>query len=145
MIGNTSGLRGLLSQNTSVHHNMISSTTPRFVAQTITRSGQIEPGKHRKQYVGETGDHVNQRMNGHRDDWKHKRFERSPVAEHFCSSEHDFLNHATLCCLAITRSRQIEPEKTRENDWIRRLNILRSYGINKGDQLRESSFLSQGM
>ena len=52
-----------------------------------------------KQYVGETGDHVNQRMNGHRDDWKHKRFERSPVAEHFCSPEHDFLNHATLCCL----------------------------------------------
>ena len=44
-----------------------------------------------KQYVGETGDHVNQRMNGHRDDWKHKRFERSP--------EHDILNHAALCCL----------------------------------------------
>ena len=33
-----------------------------------------------KQYIGETGDHVNQRMNCHRDDWKHKRFERSPVA-----------------------------------------------------------------
>ena len=41
-----------------------------------------------KQYVGETGDHVNQRMNGHRDDWKHKRFERSPVAEHFCNAFH---------------------------------------------------------
>ena len=52
-----------------------------------------------KKYVGETGDHVNQRMNGHRDDWKYKRFERSPVAEHFCLPEHDFLNHATLCCL----------------------------------------------
>ena len=33
-----------------------------------------------KKYVGETGDHVNPRMNSHRDDWKHKRFERSPVA-----------------------------------------------------------------
>ena len=44
-----------------------------------------------KQYVGEIGDHVNQRMNGNRDDWKHKRFERSPVAELFCSPEHDFL------------------------------------------------------
>ena len=52
-----------------------------------------------KQYGGETRDHVKQRMNGHRTDWKHKRFERSPVAEHFCSPEHDFLNHATLCCL----------------------------------------------
>ena len=31
LIGNTSGSRGLLSQNTSVHQNMISSTTPRFV------------------------------------------------------------------------------------------------------------------
>ena len=38
-------------------------------------------------------------MNGHRDDWKHKRFQRSPVAEHFCSPEHDFVNHAMLCCL----------------------------------------------
>ena len=47
----------------------------------------------------ETGDHVNQRMHGHRDDWKHKRFEWFPVAELFCSPEHDFLNHATLCCL----------------------------------------------
>ena len=44
----------------------------------------------KKKYVGETGDHVNQRMNGPRDDWKHKRFERSPVAEHFCSPELDF-------------------------------------------------------
>ena len=52
-----------------------------------------------KQYVGETGDHVNQRMNGHRDDWKHKRFEKSLVAEYFFSQEHDFLNHAALCCL----------------------------------------------
>ena len=48
--------------------------------------------------VGETGDHVNQRMNGGRDDWKHKRFARSPAAEHFCSPEHDFFNHALFCC-----------------------------------------------
>ena len=44
MIGNTSGSRGLLSQNTSVHQNRISSTKPRFVAEIITRSGQIERG-----------------------------------------------------------------------------------------------------
>ena len=52
-----------------------------------------------KQYVGETGDDVNQWMNGHWDDLRHKRFERSPVAEHFCSPEYDFINHASLCCL----------------------------------------------
>ena len=49
-----------------------------------------------KQYVGETGNHVNQRMNGHQDDWKHKRFERPPVAEPFCSLEYDFLTHTLL-------------------------------------------------
>ena len=46
-----------------------------------------------KQYVGETGDHMNQRINGHRDDWKHKRSERSPVAEHFFSSTTPRLDH----------------------------------------------------
>ena len=44
-----------------------------------------------KQYVGETKGPLNIRMNGHRDDWRHKRFERSPVAEHFCLPGHDFL------------------------------------------------------
>ena len=87
-----------------------------------------------KQYVGETGDHVNQRMNGHRDDWKHKRFERSPVAEHFCSPEHDFLNHATLCSLDHNPEWTDRTRKGRESYWIRRLNTLRPYGINKGDQ-----------
>ena len=87
-----------------------------------------------KQYVGETDDHVNQRMNGHRDDWKHKRFERSPVAEHFCSPEHDFLNHATLCCLDHNPEWTDRTRKARESYWIRRLNTLRPHGINKDDQ-----------
>ena len=69
----------------------------------------ITCAKCRKRYVGETGYHVNQRMNCHWDDWKQNRFERSPVAEHFCSPEHDFRNHAALC-LDQTR-RQIEPGK----------------------------------
>ena len=50
-------------------------------------------------YVGETKGPLNIRMNGHRDDWRHKRFERSLVGEHFCSSGHDFLSHASVCCL----------------------------------------------
>ena len=40
-----------------------------------------------------------QGMNGHREVWKQKRFERSPVAELFWSPEHDFLNRTSLCCL----------------------------------------------
>ena len=67
-----------------------------------------------KQYVGETGDHVNQRMNHHRYDWKHKRLERFLVAEHFCSPEHDFLNHATLCCLDHNPEWTDRTRKTRE-------------------------------
>ena len=77
-----------------------------------------------KQYVGETSDHVNQRMNGHRDDWKHKRFERSPVPEHFCSPEHDFLNHATLCCLDHNLEWIDWTKKARESYWIRHLNTM---------------------
>ena len=67
-------------------------------------------------------------------DWKHKRFERSPVAEHFCSPEHDFLDHATLCCLDHNPEWTDRTRKARESYWIRRLNTLRPYGINKGDQ-----------
>ena len=81
--------------------------------------------KYGKQYVGETGDHVNQRMNGRRDDWKHKRFGRSPVAGHFCSPEHDFLNHAALCCLDHNPEWTDRTRKARESYWIRRLNTLR--------------------
>ena len=44
----------------------------------------ISCGKCGKQYVGETKGPLNIRMNGHRYDWRHKRFERSPTAEHFC-------------------------------------------------------------
>ena len=90
--------------------------------------------KCRKQYVGETGDHVNQPMNGNLDDWKHKRFEKSPVAERFCSLEHDFLNHAVLCCLDHNPEWTDRTRKARESYWIRRLNTLRPYSFNKDDQ-----------
>ena len=63
-------------------------------------------GKCGKQYAGETKAPLNIRMNGHRDDWRHKKFERSPVGEHFCSSGHDFLSHASVCCL------ESNPEET---------------------------------
>ena len=53
-------------------------------------------GKCGKQYVGEIKGPLNIRMNGHRDDWSHKRFDRSPTAEHFCLQGHDFLSHASV-------------------------------------------------
>ena len=65
--------------------------------------------KCQKQYVGETKGPLNLRMNGHRDYWKHCRFERSPVAEHFRTTEHDFLKHALFVALPIAQSGQIRP------------------------------------
>ena len=86
-----------------------------------------------KQYVGETKGPLDLRMNGHRDDWRHKRFERSPTAEHFCLQGHDFLSHASVCCLESNSEWKDNARKSRESYWIRRLNTLNPSGINKGD------------
>ena len=95
-------------------------------------------GKRGKQYVGETKGPLNIRMNGHKDDWRHKRFDRSPTAEHFC-----FLSHASVCCLESNSEWKDNARKSRESYWIRRLNTLNPSGINKGDksliQLQSSS------
>ena len=93
-------------------------------------------GKCGKQYVGETKGPLNIRMNGHRDDWRHKRFDRSPTAEHFCLhclQGHDFLSHASVCCLESNSEWEDNARKSRESYWIRRLNTLNPSGINKGD------------
>ena len=137
-------------QNTKrIRHGLTPGATIKFRCNTSCRTTNvvylITCTKCGKQYIGETGDHVNQRMNGHRDEWKHKRVKRSPVAEHFCSPGHDFLNHATLCCLEHNPEWTDRTRKARESYCIQCLNTLRPYWINKGDQKKESSFLSQGM
>ena len=86
-----------------------------------------------KQYVGETKGPLNKRMNGHRDDWRHLRFERSPTAEHFLSADHDFLSNASVCCLEHNKEWSGSTRKLRESYWIKRLNTLCPFGINKGD------------
>ena len=86
-----------------------------------------------KQYVGETKGPLNKRMNGHRDDWRHRWFERSPTAEHFHSADHDFLSNASICCLEHNKEWSDSTRKLRESYWIRRLNTLCPFGINKGD------------
>ena len=82
----------------------------------------ISCGKCGKQYVGATKGPLNIRMNGHRDDWRHKRFERSPVGEHFCSSGHDLISHASVCCLDSNPEWTDNARKSRESYWICRLN-----------------------
>ena len=77
-----------------------------------------------KQYVGETKGPLKKRMNGHRDDRRHRRFERSPTAEHFHSADHDFLGHASVCCLEHNKEWSDSTRKLRESYCIRRLQTL---------------------
>ena len=86
-----------------------------------------------KQYVGETKRALNERMNGHRSDWTKRRFQRSPVAEHFHLQNHDFNSHVSLCCIDHDAQWSDDTRKARKSYWIRRLNTMQPHGINKGD------------
>ncbi|XP_060598432.1 uncharacterized protein LOC132752158 [Ruditapes philippinarum] len=85
-----------------------------------------------KQYVGETKLPLNKRMNLHRSDWKTRKFNRSPVAEHFHLEGHSFKD-VSLCCIEHNTKWSDITRKSRETYWIRRLNTLEPSGINKGD------------
>ena len=86
-----------------------------------------------KQYVGETKRALNERMNGHRSDWTKRRFQRSPVTEHFHLQNHDFNSHVSLCCIDHDAQWSDDTRKARESYWIRRLDTMQPHGINKGD------------
>ena len=85
-----------------------------------------------KQYVGETKGPSNKRINGLPDDWRHRRFKRSPTAEHFHSADHDFLSHASVCCLEHNKEWSDSTRKLRESYRIWRLTLC-PFGMNKGD------------
>ena len=72
-----------------------------------------------KQYVGETKRALNERMNGHRSDWTKRRFQRSPVAEHFHLQNHDFNSHVSLCCIDHDAQWSDDTRKARESYCIR--------------------------
>ena len=72
-------------------------------------------------------------MNGYRDDLRHCRFERLPVAKHFRSSERDFLSYASVWL--IHNAEWTDRNRTsRESYRIHRLNALRPHGIKTGDR-----------
>ena len=70
---------------------------------------------------------------GHRSDWTKRRFQRSPVAEHFKLHNHDFNSHVSLCCIDHDAQWSDDSRKARESYWVRRLNTIQPHGINKGD------------
>ena len=81
------------------------------------------------QYVGETGQPLHMRMNGHRYDIAHRRTEESPVAEHFNSGVHEELD-MTVMAIELARSRDACLRKIRESRWIRTLGTSSPSGMN---------------
>ena len=74
----------------------------------------------KKQYVGETRQALNKRMNLHCSDWKTRKFNRSPVAEHFSAAGHSF-EDVELCVTEAKETWSDSQRKERETYWIRRL------------------------
>ena len=66
------------------------------------------------QYVGETGQALHMRLNGHRYDITHRRTEESPVAEHFNSGAHKESDMAVMV-IELARSRDACLRKIRES------------------------------
>lgn len=85
-----------------------------------------------KQYIGETKQALNLRVNLHRSDYNKRRFERSPVAEHFHGENHSF-DDAILHCIDHDPSWSDSKRKQRETYWIRRFNAVQPLGINRND------------
>ena len=81
------------------------------------------------QYVGESGQPLHRRMNGHRFDITHGRIEESPVAAHFRSADH---SEADLSVRVIDRlwTEDVILRKNRESRWIRALGTSWPSGMN---------------
>ena len=81
------------------------------------------------QYVGETGQALHMRTNGHRYDIAHRKTEDSPVAEHFSSGTHIEADMAVMA-IEFTQSHDACLRKIRESRWIRTLGTSSPLGLN---------------
>ena len=81
------------------------------------------------QYVGESGQPLHKRMNGHRFDVTHGRVEESPVAAHFRSAGHSEAD-LSVCVIDRLWTDDVIRRKNRESRWIRTLGTLWPRGMN---------------
>ena len=103
-----------------------------FSSKTINAVYLISCKARKKQYVGETRQALNKRMNLHRSDWKTRKFNRSPVAEHLRAAVHSF-EDVELCVIEANETWSDSQRKECETYWIRRLCTVQQSGINKND------------
>ena len=89
----------------------------------------IERKRCSHQYVGETGQPLHCRMNGHQFTIVHRRTDESPVAVHFNSVAHSV---GDMAVIVIDQLHSLDPtlRKKRESRWIRDLRIAFPQGMN---------------
>ena len=87
-----------------------------------------------QQYVGEMGQLLHLRVNGHKFDIAHRRTNEFPVSKHFNIRPHTL---ADMSVMVIERARSQDPclSRIRESRWIRTLGTSFPLGMN----LREDS------
>ena len=80
-------------------------------------------------YLGETGQPLHHRINGHRSDITHRRTGKSPVAAHFNNAAHSVRDMAVM---VIDQLHSLDPTlwKMRESRWIGDLRITFPQGMN---------------
>ena len=81
------------------------------------------------QYVGETEQASNERMNGHRFDIVNKKIDDKPVAAHFNSPQHT-LEDLQVMVIEQLWKRDTPLRKIRESKWITLLQTYQPLGIN---------------
>ena len=81
------------------------------------------------QYVGETGQPLHLRVNGHRHNITHRNIDKSPVAEHFNSGAHMVSDMAVMATDFVCSHDECL-RKIRESRWFRTLGTLSPLGMN---------------
>ena len=79
--------------------------------------------------MGETGDTLRNRKNGHISDINCKKVDKNEVAEHFCSSPHSIEEDFSI--KAIMRVRDQHERRIIEAKLIKKLGTLTPLGMNK--------------